>query len=80
MSSNIQLILESSSNLASKKLFKVENFDEILNSSKERITSFLHSCPDPKVWLLVVVSAKFKFLYIFSFIFSLRKMNPSLKN
>jgi hypothetical protein len=56
MSSNIELIIESGTNLASKQLFKIDNFNEIINSSKERIISFLYSCPDPKVWLLVVVS------------------------
>ena len=51
-----QLYFESEDRFESKKIYKVENLNEILNSSQDRISSFLHSCPDPKVWLLVIVS------------------------
>ena len=49
------MILEGS--LLSNKLLKIENLDDILNSSKGKLISFLHECPDPKVWLVVIVSA-----------------------
>lgn len=52
----IEMIFEDSASLGSKKLLKLDNIEAILNSSEDRITSFLQSCPDPKAWLLVIVS------------------------
>jgi len=52
----LKLLFETERRLENSKIQKVDNLNELLNSSKDRISSFLKSCYDPKTWLMIIVS------------------------